>query len=91
MGSLEKPESTWGLQKGAVNSKPFLTVALLFLMWTTFKVLIEFVIIWLLFCFGLLALRPENRTGALCVGRRSLNHWTTREASTVAFFRLKKS
>ena len=56
MGSLEKPESTWGLQKGAVNSKPFLTVALLFLMWTTFKVLIEFVIIWLLFCFGLLAL-----------------------------------
>lgn len=29
-GSLEKPESTWGLQTGAGNSKPFLTVALFF-------------------------------------------------------------
>lgn len=26
-------------------------------MWITFKVLIEFVIIWLLFCFGFLAAR----------------------------------
>lgn len=31
MGSLEKPESTWGLQMGAGNAKPFLTVALLFI------------------------------------------------------------
>ena len=56
-------------------------------MWTTFKVLIEFVITMLLFhvlVFWLwsmwdLSLLTRNRTHTPCIGRRSLNHWTTGE------------
>ena len=58
-----------------------------FLMWTTFKVFIEFVTI--LFLFYVLVFWPRgmwdlssptrDRTHTPCTGRRNLNHWTTRE------------
>ena len=55
-------------------------------MWTIFKVFIEFVTILLLFCFaswprGTWDLSSLTRGGTCtpCIGRRSLNHWTTRE------------
>ena len=58
-----------------------------FLMWTIFKVFIEFVTILLLFyvlVFWLqgtwdLSSLTRDRTCTPCFGRRSLNHWTTRE------------
>ena len=56
-------------------------------MWTILKVFIEFVTILLL--FHVLIFWPEgmqdlssltrDRTCTPCIGRRSLNHWTTRE------------
>ena len=59
-------------------------------MWTSFKVFIEFVTTLLLsyvldFLFfwpqGMWDLRSltRDRTCTLCIGRRSLNHWTARE------------
>ena len=59
-------------------------------MWTIFKVFIEFVTLLLLFfSFGFLATReagvlapqPGFSPVALCIRRRRLNHWTTREVS----------
>ena len=57
-----------------------------FLMWTTFKVFIEFVTILLLFyVLGFwpwgtwdLSSPTRNQTCTPCIGRWSLNHWTTR-------------
>ena len=62
----------------------------IFLMWTIFKVFIEFVTILLLFyVFGFwpqgtwdLISLIRDRTPAPCIGRQSLNHWTTREVPT---------
>ena len=56
-------------------------------MWTIFKVFIEFVTILLLFYVlvfwsqGMWDLSSpiKDRTHTPCIGRRSLNHWTTRE------------
>ena len=59
----------------------------IFLMWTIFKVFIEFVTILLLFHvlvfwpWGIWDLSSPtwDQTHTPCIGRRSLNHWTTRE------------
>ena len=56
-------------------------------MWTIFKVFIEFVTILLLvyvlvfWSRGMwdLSSLTRHRTYTLCIGRRSLNHWTARE------------
>ena len=58
-----------------------------FLMWTIFKVFIEFVTILLL--FYVLVFWPQgmwdlssptgDRTRTTCIGRQSPNHWTARE------------
>ena len=58
-----------------------------FLIWTIFKVFIEFVAVLLLFYVvvfwpgGLWDLRSltRDRTRTPCIGRQSLNHWTARE------------
>ena len=58
-----------------------------FLKWTIFKVFIEFVTILLLFYVLVFWLRgmwdlsspTRDRTRTPCIGRRSLNHWTTSE------------
>ena len=58
-----------------------------FLMWTIFKVFIEFVTIWLLFYVLVFWLQDmwdfnsltRDQTCTPCVGKRSLNHWTTRD------------
>ena len=55
-----------------------------FLMWTNFKVLVEFVTVLrcLMFCFfrlqGIWDLSSLTRDRT-CIGRRSVNYWTTRE------------
>ena len=57
------------------------------LMWTVFKVFIEFLTILLLFYILLfwlggtwdLSSLTRDRTCALCIGRQSLNYWATRE------------
>ena len=55
-------------------------------MWTTFKVLIEFVtILLLLFDVAFLAIwdlsfLARDRIPTPCIGRQKFNHWTTREA-----------
>jgi len=60
----------------------------LLLMWTIFKVFIEFVTILLLFWFWffgqeawtiLVSSLTRDQTHTPCIGRSSLNHWTTRE------------
>ena len=62
-----------------------------FLMWTTFKVFIEFVTILLLFWFfwprGMwdLSSLTRDQTHTPCIGSRSLNHWTAREVPTYIF------
>ena len=62
-----------------------------FLMWTIFKVFIEFVTILLyvlFFCpWGMwdLSLPTRDQTLTPCTGRWSLNHWTAREVSTFSF------
>ena len=63
----------------------------IFLMWAIFKVLVEFVTILLL--FYVLVFWPQamwdlssptrDRTHTLCIGRRSLNHWTAREVPDI--------
>ena len=58
-----------------------------FLMWAIFKVFIEFVTVLLLFwvlvfwSWGIWDLSSQTRdqTHTPCIGRQSLNHWTTRE------------
>ena len=64
-----------------------------FLMWTVFKVFIEFVTILLASRFGfwprgMWDLSSPTRDGTLtpCIGRRSLNHWTTREVPIFPMF-----
>ena len=69
--------------------KDFLFVLFCFLMWTNFKVFIEFVTILLLFYVlvfwarGIrhLSSQARDRTHTPCIGRRSLNHWTAREVT----------
>ena len=64
-----------------------------FLMWTIFKVFIEFVTILLLFYVlvfwprGMwdLSSPTRNRTRTPFIGRRSLNHWTPREVPSTSF------
>ena len=59
----------------------------IFLMWTTFKVFIEFVTVLILFYLLVFWLRgmwdlgslTRDRTRTPCIGRRSLNHWTTKK------------
>ena len=64
-----------------------------FLMWTIFKVFIEFVTILLLFYVLVFWLRgtwdlsslTRDQTHTRCIGRRSLNHWSAREVSLCIF------
>ena len=71
----------------------FLIFLQFFLMWTILKVFIEFVTILLLFSgFGFLAQGiwdvsspTMDQTCTPCIGRWSLNHWTTREVPTLGF------
>ena len=66
-------------------------------MWTVFKVFIEFVTILLLFYvldFWLqgmwdLSSLARDRTRSPCIGRQSLNHWTTREVPHFAISKVK--
>ena len=63
----------------------------IFLTWTNFKVFIEFATILLLFYVlvfwpqGMWDLSSPTRDGIRtpCIGRRSLNHWTTREVPLI--------
>ena len=55
-------------------------------MWTICKAFTVFVMILLLFlCFGFLAVMhnlsslSRDQTCTFCIGRQSLNHWTTKE------------
>ena len=65
----------------------------IFLMWTIFKVFIEFVTILLLFYVlvfwsqGMwdLSSPTRDRTHTPCIGRQSLNHWTAREVPSLWF------
>ena len=66
----------------------------IFLMWTIFKVFIEFVTILLLFyvlvfwprgMWGLTSL-TRDQTHTPFIGRQSLNHWTTREVPVITAF-----
>ena len=61
-----------------------------FLMWTIFEVFFEFVTMLFLFyvlcfvCFPLYGMwdfcfLTQGPTGTPCIGRQSVNHWTTRE------------
>ena len=66
----------------------------IFLMWTIFKVFIEFVTILLLFYVlvfwsqGMwdLSSPTRDRTHTPCIGRQSLNHWTAREVPSLWFW-----
>ena len=63
--------------------------SIFFLMWTTFKVFIKFVIMLPLFYILVflagsmwdLSLPSRDQTHTSCIGGQSLNHWTTREVS----------
>ena len=79
-------------------AKPILK--LFFLVWAIFKVIIEFFMIWPLFygAFGLFVSWPQgmwdlssltrDQTCTLCIGRWSLNHWTTKEVpKSILFFK----
>ena len=67
-----------------------------FLMWTVFKVFIEFVTILLLFYVlvfrprGIWDLSTPTRDGTLthCIGRQTPNYWTTREVPKLSLFDL---
>ena len=71
----------------------FYFLKIFFLMWTIFKVFIKFVTI--LFLLYVLILWPRgmwdlssltrDRTCTPCIGKRSLNHWTTREVPKSVF------
>ena len=79
-----------GFRDSYVSSFFFLKI---FWMWTIFKVLIEFVTILLLFyvlVFWLqgmwdLSSLTRDRTRTSCIGRGSLNRWTTREVPMCPF------
>ena len=66
---------------------------LYFLMWTIFKVFIEFITIYLLFYVLVFWLRglwdlcslTRDETHALCTGWPSLHHWATREVPGIFF------
>ena len=67
-----------------------------FLMWTIFKIFIEFVTIWLLFYVLVywpwvmwdLSSPTKDQTHTLCIWRPSCNHWTTREVSELLKLRM---
>ena len=75
----------------------FLFKIFFFLMWTIFKVFIEFVTVLLLFYvllfwpWGMWDLSSPARdwTHTPCIGRWGLNHWTTREVPLCVFWRAK--
>ena len=68
-----------------------------FLMWTIFKVFIEFATMLLLFYILVLWLwgmwdlssPTRDRTRTPCIGRRSLNHWTAREVPKCGNLKIK--
>ena len=68
-----------------------------FLMWTIFKLIVEFVTMLLLFCVLVfvatshvdLSSPVRNQTHTPCLGRRSPNHWTAREVPWAPFYREK--
>ena len=63
------------------------SLSFFFLMWTIFKVFTEFVTVLFLFCVLVFwPLGTRNQTHAHCIGRWSLNHWTTREIPLHLFF-----
>ena len=88
---LKESEEDKGWKEDAV----FFLEFFFFLMWTIFKVFIEFVTILLL--FYVLVFWPQgmwdlssparDRTRTPCTGRRSLNHWTAREVLEDALLR----
>ena len=69
-----------------------------FFMWTIFKVFIAFVTKLLLFYvlgfwpWGMWSLSSptRDRTRTPCIGRQSLNHWTTREVPHMGVLRMRK-
>ena len=70
----------------------FIFFKIFFLMWTIVKVFIEFVII-LLLLYVLdfwpggtwdLSSSTKDQTHTLCIGRRSINHWSTMEVPPLA-------
>ena len=73
---------------------PFLSFLKDFLMWTIFKVFIDFFTTLLL--FYVLFFRPrgmwdltsqtKDQTCTLCIGRRSFNHWTARQVPIIYFY-----
>ena len=72
-----------------------LFIVLNFLMWTIFKVFIEFVTILFVFCFGFwlqdtwdLSSLNRDWTHTPCIRRWSLNHWTARDSPGFAFIGL---
>ena len=64
-----------------------------FLMWTIFNIFIEFVTILLLFYVLIfwpgstldLSSLTRDQTRTPCIGRQSLNHWTTRKVPILIF------
>ena len=83
---------TWLLPERVCVQTSFFFLKI-FMMWTIFKVFIEFVTILLLFYVlvfwpgGMwdLSSPTRDRTHTPCMGRRSLNHWTTREVPKRSF------
>ena len=57
-----------------------------FLMWTIFKAFIVFVMIVLQFLCSGFHLWCRDQTCTFCIGRQSLNHWTTREVPWQLFY-----
>ena len=80
---LKQLMETWLLPPSCI----YFFLIFFFLMWTIFKVFIELVILLLLFYALVFWLRgtwdlsspTRDGTRTACIGRRSLNHWTTRE------------
>ena len=68
----------------------------IFLMWTIFRVFIEFVTILLLFyvlvfwprSMWVLSSPTRDRTSIPCIGRQSLNHWTARKVPVIFSFNI---
>ena len=108
MGTIQLPEAerqqrmSWVLVSAIfswlVCILKFFTIyffKIFFLMWTIFKVFIEFVTILLLFYVLLFWLRgmwdlsspTRDQTRNRCIERRSLNHWTAREVPSQFFKR----
>ena len=100
---LPKAESEilplWSSNAHRIDSSPP-NLLKYFLMWTMFKVFVEFVTILLLFCAlvfwpprGRWDLRSptRDRTWNHCTARWICNHWTTREVPTTAYLYLTGS